>query len=144
MTHLDKIKDGPFRIRNNSHDRKGLKGLTLTQMSSTGIPGTNFKSTPSQGNNGFIPDPFMRKTTSQWKPQSYTLPMDNQYEDLVGNARAGLAKIDATKKLQQSHNEKMITTSPTKFLNVPKNVKRNFLQRGIKSMNELNIFSCEN
>ena len=140
--NFDKVTDlAPFRIRGTSRDRKGLAPLNLENTNSSGIPQSNTFSVTHQTNNNFTLEAIGRKGTAQSKSMAYGLGTDDQHSNLIGNAKAGLAKMDAANKLQQAHNESNYTMSPTKFLNMPKNPKRNFLQKSMKSINDPNMFS---
>lgn len=86
-------------------------------------------------------DALGRKSTGQSSPPVYGLSMDDKHSNLMGNAKAGLAKMNATNKLQQAHNENNYIMSTVKLLNIPKNPKRTFLNKSTKSIADPNLFS---
>jgi hypothetical protein len=110
-------------------------------MNSSGIPRSNTFSVNNTGNTNFTMDALGRKSTGQSSPQVYGLSMEDKHSNLIGNAKAGLAKMNATNKLQQAHNESNYTMSSVKFLNIPKNPKRTLLTKSMKSIADPNLFS---
>jgi hypothetical protein len=86
-------------------------------------------------------DALGRKSKGQSRPQAYCLTTEDKHSNLIGNSKAGLEKMNATNKLQQAHNESNNTMSTAKFVNIPKNLKRTFLNKSMKSIADPNLFS---
>jgi hypothetical protein len=109
-------------------------------MNSSRIPQSNIFSVNNLANNNFTMDALGRKSKGQSRPRAYCLTMEDKHSNIIGNAKAGLEKMNVTNKLQQAHNESNYTMSTAKFLNTPKNSKRTFLNKSMKSMADPKLF----